>query len=111
MEPSVIAIAIDGPIERADIPALCEHVRARLEGAAPGRVICDVGELTGADAATVDALARLQLIAHRLGLELRLNRPSGRLVELLTLMGLREILPPCDPLDVELDVEPGRQPE
>jgi ABC-type transporter Mla MlaB component len=99
MEPSIIAIAIDGPIERADIPALCERVRVRLEGARPGWVTCDVGELTVADAATVDALARLQLIARRLGLELRLNRPSGALVELLTLMGLREILPPCEPPD------------
>jgi anti-anti-sigma regulatory factor len=107
MEPSIIAIAIDGPIERADLPALCERVRERLEAAGSGRVICDVGELAVADAVTVDALARFQLVARRVGLEVRLSRPSPDLAALLALIGLREILPPCEPLDVE----PRRQSE
>jgi ABC-type transporter Mla MlaB component len=101
MEPSIIPIAIYGPIARADIPALCDRLRELLDGAGSGRVICDVGELAPPDAAAVDGLARLQLTARRFGLEVRLSRPSPELVELLTLMGLREILPPCDPLGVE----------
>ena len=97
MEPIAIAIAIDGSIEPADIPALCERFRELLEGAGPGRVVCDVGGLTLPDATAVDALARLQLTARRLGLEVLLSRPSRELEELLILMGLREILPPCGP--------------
>ena len=97
MEPSIIAIAIDGSIEPADIAALCERFRELLEGAGPGRVVCDVGELMHPDAAAVDVLARLQLTARRLGLEVRLSRPSRELDELLILMGLREILSPCGP--------------
>jgi hypothetical protein len=61
-------------------------------------IVCDAGSLAP-DAATVDALARLQLDARRLGHELRLTHPSSELVELLDLVGLSEVL----------RVQPGRQ--
>jgi hypothetical protein len=54
-----------------------------------------------ADLATVDALARLQLVARRAGLELRLRRASPDLLDLIAFVGLDEVL----------RVEPGRQPE
>lgn len=101
MEPSIIVIAIDGPIDRDDVPALCDRFRELLDGAGPGRVVCDVGALTVADATAVDVLARLQLTARRLGLQVRLSRPSPALVELLSLMGLRGVLPLNGPLGVE----------
>ena len=53
------------------------------------------------DLRTVDALARLQLAARRLGFELRLCNGSRELVELIDFAGLSEVL--C--------VEPRGQPE
>jgi anti-anti-sigma regulatory factor len=107
MEPSIILIAIDGPIHRADIASLCDRFRARLDDARPGWVVCDVRALTSPNAAAVDALARLQLMARRLGLQVRVSGASAELVELLSLAGLLGVLP----LNGPLAVEPGRQPE
>jgi anti-anti-sigma regulatory factor len=45
-----------------------------------------------ADAATVDALARLQLCARRRGLDIRLRGASGELRDLLALCGLGDVL-------------------
>jgi hypothetical protein len=54
-----------------------------------------------ADLRTIDALARLQLLARRLGLELRVHEPSPELRELARLTGLT----------AALRLEPGGQPE
>jgi hypothetical protein len=53
------------------------------------------------DIRTVDALARVQLTARRLGWELRLRCPPRELVELIDLAGLTDVL----------RVEPVRKPE
>jgi ABC-type transporter Mla MlaB component len=45
-----------------------------------------------ADAASVDVLARLQLAARRRGCESRLRGVSAELRELLTFMGLHDVL-------------------
>ena len=60
---------------------------------APGRttIVCDVGTFPP-DAAAIDTLARLQLTARRLGLELRLRHASNELQDLLAFAGLREVL-------------------
>ena len=55
------------------------------------KIVCDVGALTP-DAAAVDALARLQLIAKREGLDLRLSHASGELQALLAFVGLADVL-------------------
>lgn len=86
---------------------LCERVRACLERCAGCDVAVDVGALAGTDAATVDALARLQLTAQRLGRRLHLRHASPELRELVELVGLGEALP-CDDA---LRVEPGGEPE
>jgi STAS domain len=54
-------------------------------------IVCDVGALA-ADAASVDALARLRLAARRRGFELRLRHASAELQALLTFVGLDEVL-------------------
>jgi anti-anti-sigma regulatory factor len=64
------------------------------------RLTCDVRGLE-ADAAAVDALARLQLAARRVGAELRLCHASAELRCLLVFCGLDEVL----------GLEPERQPE
>ena len=59
---------------------------------APTELSCDVRDAE-ADVATVDALARLQLVAKRLGCRLRLRNASAELVELVAFMGLADVLP------------------
>ena len=44
------------------------------------------------DLSTIDALARLQLAAHRFGFEVRLRRVSQELQELNTFAGLDDVL-------------------
>jgi ABC-type transporter Mla MlaB component len=94
-KPAAIAFDICGPIVPADIPALCERVRVVLQSVEADRVICDVGALLDPDATTVDALARVQLTARRLGRQVQLARPSQGLCELLAFMGLTDVLPPA----------------
>ena len=52
---------------------------------------CDVSSLD-ADLSTVDALARLRLLARRAGHEVRLQNASPELWALLSLVGLDEVL-------------------
>ena len=84
--------AIWGPIAREDLPGLCDRVCAVLHAHGPGPTRCDVAGVDP-DAVTVDALARLQLAARRLGCEVRLCNASAELRELIAFMGLREVLP------------------
>jgi hypothetical protein len=63
-------------------------------------IVCDVGCLPP-DVAAIDTLARLQLTARRLGLEVRLRHASSELQDLLAFAGLRDVL----------GLEPGGKPE
>jgi STAS domain len=56
-------------------------------------IVCDVSAITEPDDATVDALARLQLEARRLGASIELQHASARLIDLLVLVGLDDVLP------------------
>jgi hypothetical protein len=55
-------------------------------------VPCDVRCLA-ATAATVDALARIQLEALRLGCRIRLQNAAPELLDLIALIGLEQVLP------------------
>jgi ABC-type transporter Mla MlaB component len=90
--PQTIAFAVSGPIARADLPGLCQRVCALLERSAGAVVLCDVSGVEP-DLVTIDALVRLQLAARRHGCQVRLRRASRELLELLDLMGLRDVLP------------------
>ena len=57
----------------------------------PSTIVCDVGALVP-DGVAVDALARLQLAARKLGFEVRLRHVSRELQELLAFTGLSEVL-------------------
>jgi len=89
---SAITIAIRGPLAPSDLPGLCARICAELEGSGPGFAFCDVGGVH-ADAVAVDALARLQLAAHRRGCQVRLRGASDDLRNLVAFMGLRDVLP------------------
>jgi ABC-type transporter Mla MlaB component len=91
-------LVLSGSIARDDIPSLCERARAGLEDGRRGPVICDVGGLVSPDAVTIDALARLQLLAGRRGRRLWLRHPNDSLRELLALVGLTGQLPVEVPL-------------
>ena len=86
-----IALAIHGPILRSDLPGLCDRVCAILSDAPADEALCDVRGVEP-DAVTVDALARLQLAARRRGCRVRLRNASPALLDLVTFMGLTEVL-------------------
>ena len=87
-----MAMAIHGPIARADLPGLCDRVCSLLQGCRPDTVVrCDVRSVE-TDAVTVDALARLQLTAKRRGCRFQLVGASDALRDLVTLMGLDDVL-------------------
>jgi ABC-type transporter Mla MlaB component len=90
--PQTIAFAVSGPIERADLPGLCDRVCGLLEGSGAGVALCDVRGVEP-DVVTVDALARLQLAARRHGCQVRLRHASEELLDLVAFMGLRDVLP------------------
>jgi ABC-type transporter Mla MlaB component len=100
-------LEIGGPIARAGIPGLCERARDVLEANDSVQLICDVGAIIDPDAVAVDALARLQLTALRLGRRIELRDACAELRQLLALMGLADVVPLC----AELSLEPERQAE
>ena len=82
-----------GPLRRSDLPGLCGRICAQLS-AHPGSLVdCDVAGVA-ADAVSVDALARLQLGAHRQGCRILLRNASPELRELVAVMGLTDVLLP-----------------
>jgi ABC-type transporter Mla MlaB component len=89
--PNTITFAIWGPIARADLPGLCDRVCALITTSGAGTALCDVAGIA-VDAVTVDALARLQLAAHRQNCRIRLLGASDQLRELVEFMGLDDVL-------------------
>ena len=90
-----VAFVVGGVVAPADVPELCERLRALLERSEAGRVLCDVGALIAPDAASIDALARLHLTAQRVGCDVRIRHASDGLVELLALVGLADVIRLC----------------
>ena len=67
----------------------------------PRTIDCDLSALGGADAETIDLLARLQLAARHHGRTLRFLHASPALQDLIAFVGLGAVL----------RVEPGREAE
>jgi ABC-type transporter Mla MlaB component len=86
-------LVLRGSIGRTDLPRLCERASALLEGSDLDVVVCDLEALLDPDAVTVDALARLQLVARRLGRRIRFRNACGEIHRLTALMGLDDVLP------------------
>lgn len=106
-EPTMIHLVLSGAIARSEVGALCDRVGEQLERSDARLVLCDVGALKDPDAATVDALARLQLTARRLGGTIQVRHASSELHGLLAFAGLCEVVG----LLAALPVEPRRQTE
>ncbi len=90
--PPTVAFTIRGPITRADLTGLCDRVCRLLNESGAVVVLCDVHGVEP-DCVAVDALARLQLAAQRHGCQVRLRHGSNELLDLVTFMGLRDVLP------------------
>jgi hypothetical protein len=101
IEPSAIGLDIGDRITHQDVAGLCERVRELLVSSDADIVVCNVGALHDPDIAEVGALARLQLATQRLGREIRFFGACSELQDLLTLMGLGDVLPLCGGLPVQ----------
>jgi ABC-type transporter Mla MlaB component len=84
-------LAIRGPLDRADLPALLARTRTMLASSNVEVLRCEVSQLP-ADAVAVDALARLALAARRSGCRVRVCGASAELRALIAFMGLADVL-------------------
>ena len=100
-EPSSILLIMSRRVDRADIEALCERLSARLVAGDADLVVCDTRALVDPDAVAVDAVARLQLTARRLGRCVTLRNVSLELQELLAFVGLCDVVPVCKALALQ----------
>ena len=91
-EPRTELLVIDGPVVERDVPRLGTRLRALLCDSDADVVVCDVRTLP-AEVASIDALARLQLTARRLGGTIALRRASSDLDRLVAFVGLADVLP------------------
>jgi STAS domain-containing protein len=81
-------LVLPAPIRRADVPELCDRARDLMRGRLGEDLECDVGEVGNPDLCTVEALARVELIARRLGSGIRLRGASVEMLDLLAFCGL-----------------------
>ncbi|HET6909650.1 MAG TPA: hypothetical protein VFH54_09955 [Mycobacteriales bacterium] len=88
---TAVALRIYGPITRADLDPLSARCCVFFEANAGALVECDVAGI-GSDAVTVDALARLQLVAKKCDCVVVLLNAGAELRDLVELMGLTEVL-------------------
>ena len=91
--PEAIAFAVTGPITRDDLPGLCARVCALLDDNRGAELVYSDVRDVGVTAATVDALARLQLAARHYGCRIHLRHASDELRRLVAFMGLEDVLP------------------
>lgn len=84
-------LVIAGPLAAADVPRLCERLRAVIATSDDRTIVCDVSAVP-ANCQAVEALARLQLTARRDGRRIRLQRASPELEQLLEFVGLAEVV-------------------
>ena len=90
---SAIVCHLGGCIERAEVGELCDRARPYLEVCPDVVFVCDVRGLAPADLTAVDALARLQLMARRMGREIGVRHARLELLALLDLVGLADCVP------------------
>lgn len=89
--PTTGLLVVAAPIGDGDVARLCERLRAVVGTSDAEIVVCDVGALP-ANARTIEAVARLQLTARRLGRRIRLQRASQELEQLLAFAGLADVV-------------------
>ncbi len=88
----MLEVVLRGPISRAEIASLCDGARALLDANDAELVVVDLDGLVDPDVVTVDAMARLQVTARRLGRGVRFRGACREVHELVALTGLGEVL-------------------
>jgi ABC-type transporter Mla MlaB component len=88
---ATVTLALDGQLGLARLPNVCRTLWTLLACSDATLALCDLRGIR-ADAAAVDAFARLQLYARRRGCRLLLRTAPPELLELVELMGLRDVL-------------------
>ena len=87
-----LALVVIGPIARGDIEPLCEGTRAAFDASDAHLVVLDLAAIGVADVVTIESLARLELTVRRAGGWIRFRRAGRELHELVSMMGLADIL-------------------
>jgi hypothetical protein len=90
-EQTTITFVVWGPIARPDLRGLCDRLSDLIATSNATCAVCDVGDLA-ADAVAVDALARLRLVGLRRGCAVILEGWSDELRDLVSFVGLQEVL-------------------
>ena len=105
--PATIIIRLRGSTPPAAVPPLCARLQLRLAGTDGDDVGCDASRPEDPDLTTIEVLARVQLTARRSDRVMGLRNPSRQLLDLLSLVGLSEVVVVAP----RSAVETGRQPE
>jgi ABC-type transporter Mla MlaB component len=87
-----LALVVIGPIARGDIEPLCEGTRAAFDASDAHLVVLDLAAIGVADVVTIESLARLELTVRRAGGWIRFRRAGRELHELVSMMGLADVL-------------------
>lgn len=100
-----VVLRVDGPLSAGVVDALCAELQAVMRATDVDQDRCEVGveraievavevgPTVDADARTLDALARLQLTARRLGGSIRLHTAPRAVLELIAFAGLNDVVP------------------
>jgi ABC-type transporter Mla MlaB component len=89
-----LEVRVDGLLAAHAVPRLCEQMVILVDCAGVARLEVDLGRLDQPDLATVDALARLALVARRRDARVTVRTANGALEQLLRLAGLGVLVTP-----------------
>ena len=92
-----VVLAVHGRITDETVPQWCARVADLLADPEVDAITCDLSGVVRPDVTALDALARMQLTARRLGRTIRLRHASTEMCALLSLAGLTDVLPAPDP--------------
>ena len=87
---STLHLRVPAPVTDEQARRLCAGLQEQLSQGGVVAVVCRV-DLPAEDLTTVDAVARLALVARRAGVAFVLDRPGADLCSLLRLVGLRDL--------------------
>jgi hypothetical protein len=91
-----LVLEFTGTMSKGVIDDLSALVGTALATVPDVVVVCDIGQATRPDLSLIDALARLQLTARRHGKSIKVRNACVAARELLTLLGLADVLPLAD---------------
>ena len=95
-----LRVTLDADAGIQAIDELCRRVQSlptHRRRDAPSSFECEVHLRGSPNLTTIDALARLQLTALRVGASITFRCPNGHLVELVAMVGLHEVINVIDP--------------